>query len=252
MLRKIPKGVLSMKKVMLPAILLFTVMMTGCYDDGYADSEPTAVSHETIAETTQVMEMIPTIGTDEATETSSAQVPTAVMINAEIIETELICEAEPTEPTEETSAETPTEEETMAETEPAETEQVTETTEPVTESRTDPAIEPTTERSDYDKAFAVYEYMLENGHGTCVNYACQTYEKCLEIGLSCYIVWTDAQLGGHVANTVSIDGIWFILDTQGGYFLTYNYGFTEVIDMDMNHIGDASMLSDKRYDELFG
>ena len=140
----------------------------------------------------------------------------------------------------------------MAETEPAETEQVTETTEPVTESRTDPAIEPTTERSDYDKAFAVYEYMLENGHGTCVNYACQTYEKCQEIGLPCYIVWTDAQLGGHVANAVQVDGIWFILDTQGGYFLTYNYGFTEVIDMDMNHIGDASMLSDKRYDELFG
>ena len=56
----------------------------------------------------------------------------------------------------------------------------------------------------------------------------------------------------YVANTVSIDGIWFILDTQGGYLLTYNYGFTEVIDMDMNHIGDASMLSDKRYDELFG
>ncbi len=247
MLRKIPKGVLSMKKAILPAILLCTVMMAGCYDDGYADSEPTAVSHETIAETTQVMEMIPTIGTDEATETSSEPVPTAVVMNAEIIETE------PTEGTTTETATEMTEEEATAEpTAPAETEQVTETTEPVTESRTDPAIEPTTERSDYDKAFAVYEYMLENGRGTCVNYACQTYEKCLEIGLPCYIVWTDAQLGGHVANAVQVDGIWFILDTQGGYFLTYNYGFTEVIDMEMNHIGGAEMLSQYRYDELFG
>ena len=248
MLRKIPKGVLSMKKAILPAILLCTVMMAGCYDDGYADFEPTAVSHAETAETASVTEQ-PTEGiSNEATETSSEMMTSESMMTEEQTDpTEAETSAPTTEP--ETCVETIAETETeTAETEPAETEQPTEpeTTEPITEPITEP------ERSDFDKALEVYEYMLQNGHGTCVNYACQTYEKCLEIGLPCYIVWTDAQLGGHVANTVSIDGIWFILDTQGGFFLTYNYGFTEVIDMEMNHIGDASMLSDKRYDELFG
>ena len=246
-----------MKKAMLPAILLCACTLTGCfYDDDFVDSEPSAVSLTTIAETTQATEFIPTKGTDETTETCSEPVPVAAVMDDESIETELICETEPTEPTEETTAETATEEETMAETEPAETEQVTEPTEPetepLTETETEPPIEPTIEHSDYDKAVEVYEHMLENGHGTCVNYACQTYEKCLEIGLPCYIVWTDAQFGGHVANAVQVDGIWFILDTQGMYFLTYNYGFTEVIDMEMNHIGGAEMLSQYRYDELFG
>ncbi|MCR4646668.1 MAG: hypothetical protein K5695_14875 [Oscillospiraceae bacterium] len=249
-----------MKKAILPTILLCAYTLTGCfYDDDFVDSEPSAVSLTTIAETTQATEFIPTKGTAEATETCSDPVPMVAVMDAESNETELICETEPTEQTEETTAETVTkmtEEESMAETESTETEQVTEPTESVAESENEPvteqAIELTTEQSDYDKAVEVYEHMLENGHGTCVNYACQTYENCLEIGLPCYIVWTDAELGGHVANAVQVDGIWFILDTQGGYFLTYNYGFTEVIDMEMNHIGDASMLSNRRYDELFG
>ena len=49
-----------------------------------------------------------------------------------------------------------------------------------------------------------------------------------------------------------VDGIWFIMDTQAGCFLDYNYGFTEVVDRDMNHIGDAYMLSNYSYSELFG
>ena len=93
--------------------------------------------------------------------------------------------------------------------------------------------------------------MLENGHGTCVNYACQTYEKCLEMGLPCYIVWTDAGLYGHVANTVCINEIWFVLDTQAGGFLESNYGFTEVVNLDCEHIADGEMLSDYSYQELF-
>ena len=247
MLRKIPKGVLSMKKAILPAILLCTVMMTGCYDDGYADFKPTAVSHAETAETAPVTEQ-PTEGiSNEATETSSEMMTSESMMTEEQTDpTEAETPEPTTEPTEpETCVETETE---TAETEPAETEQLTETdpTEPITECITEP------EQTDYDKALEVYEYMLQNGHGTCVNYACQTYEKCQEIGLPCYIVWTDAKLYGHTANTVQVDGIWFILDTQGRYFLTYNYGFTEVIDMEMNHIGGAEMLSQYRYDELFG
>lgn len=80
----------------------------------------------------------------------------------------------------------------------------------------------------------------------------QTYEKCLEIGLPCYIVWTDAGIYGHVANTVCVNEIWFILDVQAGYFLEFNYGFTEVVDEDGKHIADGGMLSNYSYQELFG
>ncbi len=131
-------------------------------------------------------------------------------------------------------------------------------TTPVTEPITEPPAQPETEPkivlendgTDYGKARAVYEYMCENGSGTCVNYACQTYEMCQNVGLPCYIVWTNAGMYGHVANTVKIGGIWYILDTQGGYFLDYNYGFTEVVDIDGNHIADGDMLSNYSYDEL--
>lgn len=106
------------------------------------------------------------------------------------------------------------------------------------------------QKTDYEKALEIYNFMRENGSGTCVNYACQTYEMCQNIGLPCYIVWTNAGMYGHVANTVKIGGIWYILDTQGGYFLDYNYGFTEVVDIDGNHIADGDMLSNYSYDEL--
>lgn len=118
------------------------------------------------------------------------------------------------------------------------------TEEPVTEN---PYISP---KNDHEKALEIYNFMRENGSGTCVNYACQTYEMCQNIGLPCYIVWTNAGMYGHVANTVKIGGIWYILDTQGGYFLDYNYGFTEVVDIDGNHIADGDMLSNHSYDEL--
>ena len=252
MLRKITKGALSMKKALFPEIFLCSVMMTGCFYDTDVMPETGAVHPETMPETTAFIEAITTEGiSDEATETSSEMVP------AETVMTETTEFIPPTEMTETTTfivtesvttiIET-TEIITPAEpTTPAETEQLTEpetTIESVIES-TEP------EQSDYGKALEVYEYMLENGHGTCVNYSCQTYEKCQEIGLPCYIVWTDAQLYGHGANTVQVEGIWFILDTQGQKFLTYNIGFTEVIDMEMNHIGDADMLSPYRYDELY-
>jgi transglutaminase-like domain len=108
------------------------------------------------------------------------------------------------------------------------------------------------QKTDYEKALEVYNFMRENGSGTCVNYACQTYEMCQEVGLTCYIVWTENQLCGHVANTVCVNGTWFILDAQGGYFLEYNYGFTEVVDINENHIADSSLISSYSYEELYG
>ena len=104
--------------------------------------------------------------------------------------------------------------------------------------------------TDYGKAKAVYEYMRQNGNGTCVNHACMTYKLCCDNGLQCRLVWTDAGMYGHVANIVNVDGIWYVLDTEGGYFLDYNYCFTEVVDIDGNHIADSSIISDMSYDEL--
>lgn len=132
-------------------------------------------------------------------------------------------------------------------------------TTPVTEPITEPPAPPETkpeivlenDGTDYGKASAVYEYMRENGSGTCVNYACQTYEMCQNIGLPCYIVWTNTGMYGHVANTVCVNGTWFILDTQGGYFLEYNYSFTEVVDINENHIADGSLISSYSYEELY-
>ena len=241
-----------MKRARYLAIMLSSVILTGCYDDYEAVDSTAMIQVETSIPVTEGI-------SSEATMNSSDMVPTmteawtaaetlpqeeAEIFTAEPTETDL------TEDIAEISTDPTT---TTAEsTAPAETEPITETE--MTEPETEPTEETTAEsvQSDYDKALEVYEYMLENGHGTCVNYACQTFEKCQEIGLPCYIVWTDAQLYGHVANTVQVDGIWFILDTQGQKFLTYNSGFTEVIDMEMHHIGGAEMLSNYRYDEMFG
>ena len=104
--------------------------------------------------------------------------------------------------------------------------------------------------SDYSKAEAVYNWMTENGSGTCVNYSYKSYLICQGIGLDCYACWTDSGIYGHVANIVKVDGIWYVLDTQAGAFLDYNYGFTEVVDIDENHIADGRMISDYSYEEL--
>ena len=105
--------------------------------------------------------------------------------------------------------------------------------------------------TDYGKALVVYDYMIANGSGTCVNYAYRTYCICKGIGLECYFAWTAAQLHGHVANVVKIDGMWFVLDTQAGCFLIENLcGFTEIVDENENFILDASIISEARYDQM--
>ncbi len=248
-----------------PAIILCTMLLSGCYDDYYEEPETTAVIRNPI-------------GAGSAEETSTEDSTAALIISddtaspppedaPEPVPQEII--PEPSEEsttvpfTETTTTETTvTETNELAETEPAEPEQTAETavseptaepptvTEPITENAAEPPTEPV--QTDYQKALAVYEYIRENGCGTCVQYASQTYDLCQEVGLPCWYVWTDAGIYGHVANTVCVDGIWFIIDTQAGCFLTFNYGFTEVVDKEMQHIGDAQMLSDRSYAELFG
>lgn len=102
--------------------------------------------------------------------------------------------------------------------------------------------------SDYEKALEVYNFMTENGSGTCVQYAYQTYEMCHEYGLECYFAWTENHLYGHVANAVKIGDIWYVLDTQAGCFLAENKcGFTEIVDENENHIAEADIISDTKY-----
>lgn len=103
--------------------------------------------------------------------------------------------------------------------------------------------------SDYEKAAEIYEYVTVNGGGTCVQYAYQTYEMCQEYGLECYFAWTENQLYGHVANVVRIDGVWYVLDTQAGCFLTENMcGFTEIVDSNESYIASADIISSVRYE----
>ena len=103
--------------------------------------------------------------------------------------------------------------------------------------------------SDYEKALEVYNYMTANGGGTCVQYSYQTYEMCCQYGLECYFAWTENQLYGHVANVVRIDGVWYVMDTQAGCFLTENMcGFTEIVDANESYIASADIISSVRYE----
>lgn len=106
--------------------------------------------------------------------------------------------------------------------------------------------------SDYGKAEAVYNWMTENGSGTCVNFSWQTYYLCKGIGIECYLAWTPSKLYGHVANVVKVNGTWFVLDTQGqGFLLNNDCGFSEIIDIDESYVSVADLISNQRYDEIY-
>ena len=106
--------------------------------------------------------------------------------------------------------------------------------------------------SDYSKAEAVYNWMTENGSGTCVNYSWQTYYLCKGTGLECYLAWTPSKLYGHVANVVKVNGTWFVLDTQGqGFLMNNDCGFSEIIDIDESYVSGADLISNQRYDEIY-
>ena len=133
--------------------------------------------------------------------------------------------------------------------EPAKDSEITEVTNVEPEEYKEETASPECSLSDYEKALEVYNFMTVNGSGTCVQYAYQTYEMCCQYGLECYFVWTENQLYGHVANVVKIDGVWYVLDTQGRCFLTENMcGFTEIVDENENHIADADTISGVRYE----
>ena len=244
------------------AILALLMLLTGCgqssdiRESPPEKTEPTTVSaEEKIASSTAVITTITTAVTTAAT----IQPTTAVTQGTTIQTTEPVSTAEAAV----SGAETTSTDNTTKATEPPQTATSAATvTIPVTTAQqtappiavTEPITEPKlllpNDGTDYGKAKAVYEYMRQNGSGTCVNHSCRTYEVCCDNDLQCLLVWTDAGMYGHTANIVNVDGIWYVLDTEGGYFLDYNYCFTEIVDIDGNHIADSSIISDMSYDEL--
>lgn len=236
------------------AILILLSLLTSCGEQRKTAENTASINSEIAAETSTVGEI-----SSEVTTTCSDMIsPTTA--TAEIPEIQPKMESQTTV----TASENTKEKESVDSVTTVETLEI----QPKTESQTTVTVSENTkekepvdsvttaenpdipQKTDYEKAEEIYNFMRENGSGTCVNYACRTYEMCREAGLSCYIVWTDEKPYGHVANTVEIGGIWYILDAQGGYFLDYNYGFAEVVDIDGNHIADGNMLSNYSYDEL--
>lgn len=252
-----------MKKSMLILLLMF--LMSACEDtenpQKIEENPPVQTTQETLAVNTLIIAETAVMRGKTTTKTTTVidfENPAEFQSETKFFEetTTEIPEIQPkteSQPTV-TVSENAKEKEPVFSEESAESAQTTaeiSETQPKTESQaTVTKIPDIPQKTDYDKALEVYIYMRENGSGTCVNYACQTYEMCKDVGLPCYIVWTNAGMYGHVANTVEIGGIWYILDAQGGYFLDYNYGFTEVVDIDGNHIADGDILSNYSYDEL--
>ena len=270
-----------MKKSLL-LLLLCAGILTGCGNQALP-TEPTEIStvsqttsavqaaEQSTTTTTTITERIP-----EVTETCSEVIPTVTTVT----ETAITTEAIPNNTESTTTAAAVQEEElpavqsttTRADDEPATTTKVTTTTRATTTTKvtTTAPIQTTTtatttsaadyyheigrslshDGTNYGKAKAVYDWMIVNGHGTCVNYSYQTYLVCEGIGLECYGCWTDAGIYGHTANIVMVEGIWYVQDTQAGGFLDYNYGFTEVIDKDENHVAGGSIISNYSYEEL--
>ena len=245
------------------AILALLMLLTGCgQSTDTRESPPTKAETSTVsAEEKMINSTSVTTITATVTTTATVQPTIAVKQETTIQATEPVSTAEAavsdagvtsadntaqaTEPPQTTTSAA-----TAAVTIPVTTAQQTAPPIAVTEPITEPKLLLPNDGTDYGKAKAVYEYVRQNGSGTCVNHACMTYKLCCDNGLQCRLVWTDSGMYGHAANIVNVDGIWYVLDTEGGYFLDYNYCFTEVVDVDGNHIADSSIISDMSYDEL--
>ncbi len=242
------------------AILALLMLLTGCgQNTGMIKSPPTKAETATVSAEEKMISSA--TATTAITATATVQPTTAATQETTIKATEPVSTAEAAvsdagvTSTDNTvqATETPqtaTSAATAAVTIPVTTVQQTAPSIAVTEPTTEQKLLLPNDGTDYGKAKAVYEYMRQNGCGTCVNHACRTYEVCCDNGLQCLLVWTDAGMYGHTANIVNVDGIWYVLDTEGGYFLDYNYCFTEVVDIDGNHIADGSIISDMSYYEL--
>ena len=262
---------MTLKKITSMALVCGMIVSTGCvYQAELTEflDDPTGMKAE--AEMTAEYEMPPddteyTEYTDEIEYPTKAvtELPqvtditeTAVTVTTTTVTTTVTDISETTEEEIEITTSAETEDiifasaEPTEETEPVETEPITE---PIAEEETEPpAEEPTqtvSEKNDYQKALEIYEYMTVNGVGTCVQHSYQTFQMCREYGLQCYFIWTENKLYSHVANAVCVEGVWYVLDTQAGCFLTENMcGFTEIVDENETYIMSADIISPTRYE----
>lgn len=89
--------------------------------------------------------------------------------------------------------------------------------------------------TDYQKAKAIFDWEIDNGNGSCISYAIQTYYLCKGAGLECaYAFMTSNGWYGHVYNVVNADGNWYVFDTQGECFLGSDYIYTKIFDENEN------------------
>lgn len=89
--------------------------------------------------------------------------------------------------------------------------------------------------TDYQKAKAIFDWEIDNGNGSCISYAIQTYYLCKGAGLECaYAFMTSNGWYGHVYNIVNVDDNWYVFDTQGECFLGSDYTYTKIFDENEN------------------
>ena len=215
------------------------------YDE--ADTQPSTVCEISITETT-----VTTAEVTSETVCTTTAVTDVQKEKSQYDPTEAQQEKVTDDPTDHTESSTESTEEKsdiLIQTEPPQTAEITEVTVTEPEEYEEETEPPEYVMSDYEKALEVYNFMTANGGGTCVQYSYQTYEMCQEYGLECYFAWTENRLYGHVANVVRIDGVWYVLDTQAGCFLTENMcGFTEIVDANESYIASADIISGVRYE----
>lgn len=252
-----------MKKSIL--ILILAGLLTSCMpvENSQESSEIStaqevteASESEEISESEEYSEIETQPSTECEISTTEATVTTAEIQSETICTTTAITDVQkkksqydPTDHTESNTENASEESTESTQSEPPQTGETTEVTVTEPEKYEEETEPPMCELSDYEKAAEIYEYMTVNGSGTCVQYAYQTYEMCREYGLECYFAWTENKLYGHVANVVNIDGMWYVLDTQAGCFITENMcGFTEIVDENEIHIANTDIISSVRYE----
>lgn len=110
--------------------------------------------------------------------------------------------------------------------------------------------------SDFEKIWTVYDYLrgtctyawkgwqynhantawgaLIYGEAQCSGYARATKALCDGIGIPCYYVHANSSSANpsHQWNEVRINGKWYILDTQGGFFLVSGNTYRSLTGMD--------------------
>lgn len=115
--------------------------------------------------------------------------------------------------------------------------------------------------SEYEKVLTAYQYLratcgyawrgwqyngantawgaLVYGEAQCSGFARAMKALCDGIGINCYYVHANSSSANpsHQWNEVRVNGKWYIVDPQGGYFLLSGNTYKKMTGMDWNHTG---------------